>query len=78
MGGNESFNYPTDKENTQMDFFDSFHNIKKFIQFDHFKKRTIIYLKPIRKECAWNQKTVKTQILRFRFLRDSESIFLVP
>jgi hypothetical protein len=29
-------NYPTNKENTQMDFFDNFHNIKNFVQVDHF------------------------------------------
>ncbi len=33
-------NYPTNKENTQMDFSDHFHNIKNFVQVDHFKKRT--------------------------------------
>ncbi len=33
-------NYPTNKENTQMDFSDNFHNIKNFVQVDHLKKRT--------------------------------------
>ncbi len=33
-------NYPTNKENTPLDFSDNFHNIKKFVQVDHFKKRT--------------------------------------
>ncbi len=28
-------NYPTDKENTQMDFSDNFHNIQNFVQVDH-------------------------------------------
>jgi hypothetical protein len=28
-------NYPTNKENTQMDFSDNFHNIKNFVQVDH-------------------------------------------
>jgi hypothetical protein len=31
-------NYPTNKTNTQMDFSDNFHNIKNFVQVDHFKK----------------------------------------
>ncbi len=32
-------NYPTNNENTQMDFCDNFHNIKNFVQVDHFKKK---------------------------------------
>jgi hypothetical protein len=31
-------NYPTDKENTRMDFSDNFHNIKNFVQVDHLEK----------------------------------------
>ncbi len=30
-------NYTTNKENTQVDFFDNFHNIKNFVQVDHFE-----------------------------------------
>jgi hypothetical protein len=30
-------NYPTNKRNTRMDFSDSFHNIKNFIQVDHLE-----------------------------------------
>ncbi len=30
-------NYPTNKEYTQMDFSDNFHNIKNFVQVDHFE-----------------------------------------
>jgi hypothetical protein len=33
-------NYPTNKENTQMDFSDNFHNIKNFVKVDHLKKTT--------------------------------------
>jgi hypothetical protein len=33
-------NYPTDKKNTPEDFSDNFHNIKNFVQVDHFKKFT--------------------------------------
>jgi hypothetical protein len=29
-------NYHTNKINTQMDFSDNFHNIKNFVQVDHF------------------------------------------
>jgi hypothetical protein len=28
----------TNKENTRMDFSDNFHNIKNFVQVDHFEK----------------------------------------
>jgi hypothetical protein len=31
-------NYPTNKENTRMDFSDNFHNIKYFVQVDHIEK----------------------------------------
>ncbi len=31
-------NYTTNNENTQVDFFDNFHNIKNFVQVDHFEK----------------------------------------
>jgi hypothetical protein len=31
-------NYPTNNKNTQMDFFDNFHNIENFIQVDHIEK----------------------------------------
>ncbi len=34
------FNYPTNKKNTPEDFSDNFHNIKNFVQVDHFKKFT--------------------------------------
>ncbi len=30
--------YPNNKRNTQMDFSDNFHNIKNFVQVDHFEK----------------------------------------
>jgi hypothetical protein len=30
-------NYPNNKRNTQMDFSDNFHNIKNFVQVDHFE-----------------------------------------
>jgi hypothetical protein len=30
-------NYSTDNENTQMYFSDNFHNIKNFVQVDHFE-----------------------------------------
>jgi hypothetical protein len=33
-------NYPTNKKNTHKDFSDNFHNIKNFVQVDHFKKFT--------------------------------------
>jgi hypothetical protein len=33
-------NYPTNKENTPLDFSDNIHNIKNFVQVDHPKKRT--------------------------------------
>jgi hypothetical protein len=33
-------NYPTNNANTPEDFFDNFHNIKNFVQVDHFKKFT--------------------------------------
>ncbi len=29
-------NYPTNKRNTQIDFSGNFHNIKNFVQVDHF------------------------------------------
>ncbi len=29
--------YPNNKRITQMDFFDNFHNIKNFVQVDHFE-----------------------------------------
>jgi hypothetical protein len=29
-------NYPINKRNTQLDFSDNFHNIKNFVQVDHF------------------------------------------
>jgi hypothetical protein len=31
-------NYPTNKENTRMDFSDNFHNIKNFVQVDQLEK----------------------------------------
>jgi hypothetical protein len=31
-------NYLTDNKNTPMDFSDNFHNMKKFVQFDHIEK----------------------------------------
>jgi hypothetical protein len=31
-------NNPTDKENTQKEFFDNFYCIEKIVQFDHPKK----------------------------------------
>jgi hypothetical protein len=32
--------YPKNKRNTQMDFSDNFHNIKNFVQVDHFEKNS--------------------------------------
>jgi hypothetical protein len=32
-------NYPNNKRNTQFDFFDNYHNIKNFVQVDHFEKK---------------------------------------
>jgi hypothetical protein len=32
-------NYPSNKENTRMDFSDNFHNIKLFVQVDHLEKK---------------------------------------
>jgi hypothetical protein len=31
-------NYPTNKENTQMDFSDNFYNIQNFVQVEHIEK----------------------------------------
>ncbi len=30
-------NYPNNKRNTQVDFSENFHNIKNFVQVDHFE-----------------------------------------
>jgi hypothetical protein len=53
-------NYPTNEENIQMDFSDNFHNIKKFVQLDHFKKKNEklpnFFFMPLPKNRRWSEK----------------------
>jgi hypothetical protein len=53
-------NYTTNKENTQVGFFDNFHNIKNFVQVDHFenisKNLVIFFFSPLQKNCRWSEK----------------------
>jgi hypothetical protein len=49
-------NYPTNKENTLLDFSDNFHKIKNFVQVDHFqnisKNLVIISFSPLQKNAG--------------------------
>jgi len=58
-------NYTTNKQNTQMDFSDNFHNIKNFVQVDHFenikKNRSIFSFHRSRKTAGGRKKFAITK-----------------
>jgi hypothetical protein len=53
-------NYPTNKENTRIDFSDNFHNIKNFVQVDHLEKNINYSLNfsflPLQENGRWLEK----------------------
>jgi hypothetical protein len=53
-------NYPTNKENTRMDFSDNFHNIKNFVQVDHLEKNInhplYFFFLPLKENGRWLEK----------------------